>query len=78
MSHALVATGFNYVPEIRARRRRRWHGCWPHVRDIRRIGSAALDLCALADGRLDAYVEQGLAPWDIAAGGLIAQRPGLS
>jgi myo-inositol-1(or 4)-monophosphatase len=47
------------------------------VRDIRRFGSAALDLCALASGRLDAYVEQGLQPWDLAAGVLICREAGL-
>lgn len=76
MSHALVATGFNYVPEIRARQAQAVARMLADVRDIRRTGSAALDLCALAAGRLDAYVEQGLAPWDIAAGGLIAQEAG--
>jgi myo-inositol-1(or 4)-monophosphatase len=49
----------------------------PQVRDIRRIGSAALDLCALAEGQFDAYVEQGLKPWDLAAGGLVAAEAGL-
>jgi myo-inositol-1(or 4)-monophosphatase len=49
----------------------------PQVRDIRRIGSAALDLCALAEGQYDAYVEQGLKPWDLAAGGLVAREAGL-
>jgi myo-inositol-1(or 4)-monophosphatase len=48
----------------------------PHVRDVRRLGSAALDLCGLAAGRLDAYVEEGLAEWDLAAGGLVAQEAG--
>jgi myo-inositol-1(or 4)-monophosphatase len=46
------------------------------VRDIRRLGSAALDLCALAAGRLDAYVEEGLHEWDLAAGGLVAAEAG--
>ncbi len=50
----------------------------PQVRDIRRIGSAALDLCALAEGHYDAYVEQGLKAWDLAAGGLIAANRDLS
>ena len=48
----------------------------PVVRDIRRLGSAALDLCSVASGRLDAYAEQGLAPWDGAAGGLVASEAG--
>jgi len=46
------------------------------VRDLRRIGSAALDLCCVADGRFDAYVEEALHPWDMAAGGLVATEAG--
>src|SRR5665811_1447543 len=46
------------------------------VRDIRRLGSAALDLCAIGAGRADAYVEEGLNPWDMAAGGLVATESG--
>jgi myo-inositol-1(or 4)-monophosphatase len=48
----------------------------PTVRDIRRLGSGALDLCAVAAGRLDAYYEQGLSPWDLSAGRLIATEAG--
>jgi len=48
----------------------------PQVRDIRRIGSAALDLCHLAAGRLDCYVEQGLQAWDRAAGVLVVREAG--
>jgi len=48
----------------------------PDIRDIRRFGSAALDLCAVADGRVDAYYEKGLNPWDLAAGWLIATEAG--
>ena len=48
----------------------------PDVRDVRRAGSAALDLCWLAAGRLDAFYEKGLAPWDFAAGALIATEAG--
>ena len=76
-SQALVATGFNYVPEVRARQAQAVARLLLDVRDIRRTGSAALDLCAVAAGRLDAYVEQGLAPWDLAAGGLIAREAGV-
>ena len=50
----------------------------PRVRDIRRQGAAAVDLCSVACGRLDAYYERGLAPWDLAAGGLIAAEAGAS
>jgi myo-inositol-1(or 4)-monophosphatase len=48
----------------------------PRVRDIRRFGSAALDLCAVAAGRVDAYYELGLHPWDHAAGALVAAEAG--
>ena len=48
----------------------------PEVRDIRRLGSAALDLCWLGAGRIDAYVEEGLNEWDLAAGGLVASEAG--
>ncbi len=77
LDHALVATGFNYVPEIRTKQAEAVARFLPHIRDIRRIGSAALDLCALAEGQYDAYVEEGLKEWDLAAGGLIASESGL-
>lgn len=77
LDHALVATGFNYVPAIRTKQAAAMARFLPKVRDIRRIGSAALDLCALAEGQYDAYVEQGLKPWDLAAGGLVASESGL-
>jgi len=77
LDHALVATGFNYVLEIRTKQAVAMAKFLPHVRDIRRIGSAALDLCALAEGQYDAYVEEGLNSWDLAAGGLIAREAGL-
>jgi myo-inositol-1(or 4)-monophosphatase len=48
----------------------------PRVRDVRRQGAAAVDLCSVACGRLDAYYEKGLAPWDLAAGGVIASEAG--
>lgn len=78
LSTLLVGTGFNYVQEVRERQAAAAARLLPHVRDVRRIGSAALDLCALAEGRLDAYVEQGLHPWDLAAGGLVATEAGLA
>ncbi|MFC5678921.1 inositol monophosphatase family protein [Aeromicrobium endophyticum] len=77
LAHALVATGFNYVPEVRAKQAAAMAAFIPQVRDIRRIGSAAIDLCALAEGQFDAYVEQGLKPWDLAAGGLVASEAGI-
>lgn len=77
LDHALVATGFSYVPEVRRAQAEAVAKLLPQVRDIRRTGSAALDLCGLAAGSSDAYVEQGLKAWDLAAGGLIAREAGI-
>jgi myo-inositol-1(or 4)-monophosphatase len=74
---ALVATGFGYDPGRRAHQARVVAELIPHVRDIRRLGAAALDLCLAAEGRVDAYYEKGLAAWDLAAGGLVAAEAGL-
>ena len=73
---ALVATGFGYEAERRARQAEVIQRLLPHVRDIRRAGSAALDLSWLAAGRLDAYYERGLKPWDWAAGRLLVTEAG--
>jgi myo-inositol-1(or 4)-monophosphatase len=73
---ALVGTGFAYSAEDRARQAAVVAQILPAVRDIRRLGSAALDLCAVAAGRLDAYYEAGMKPWDWAAGALIAGEAG--
>jgi myo-inositol-1(or 4)-monophosphatase len=73
---SLVATGFGYDPHARAVQGAAVARLLPQVRDIRRAGAASLDLCAVATSRVDAYVEQGLAPWDLAAGGLIAEEAG--
>ena len=78
LSHALVGTGFSYEPERRHRQAEVLLEVLPRVRDIRRQGAAALDLCSVACGRLDAYYERGLAPWDLAAGGLIATEAGAT
>jgi myo-inositol-1(or 4)-monophosphatase len=77
LSQALVATGFSYDPARRAQQARVVAGLISEVRDIRRLGAAALDLCLAADGTLDAYFEQGLQVWDWAAGGLVAAEAGL-
>lgn len=77
LAQALVGTGFSYLPERREQQALSVSRLLLRVRDVRRIGAAALDLCALADGRLDAYVEQGLHPWDRAAGGLVAREAGV-
>lgn len=78
LSATLVATGFGYLPE---RRRSQGHvvaELLPRIRDIRRFGSAALDLCAVASGQVDAYYERGLNRWDLAAGALIASESGAT
>ncbi|CCF64417.1 inositol monophosphatase [Nocardia cyriacigeorgica] len=73
---ALVATGFGYNAARRARQAALVAEVLPRVRDIRRIGAAALDLCMVAEGRVDAHYEHGLNPWDWAAGALIATEAG--
>jgi len=76
LGQALVATGFGYDTRRRARQARILVHVLPQVRDIRRFGAASVDLCALACGRVDGYYERGLAPWDLAAGGLVAREAG--
>jgi myo-inositol-1(or 4)-monophosphatase len=73
---SLLGTGFGYTPTRRAVQATLLAGVLPVVRDVRRIGSAALDLCMVAAGRLDAHYEHGLNPWDWAAGALIAAEAG--
>ena len=77
LAQALVATGFAYDRQRRARQATVVAGLLPRVRDIRRFGAAALDLCAVAEGRVDAYYERGIQPWDHAAGGLVAAEAGV-
>jgi fructose-1,6-bisphosphatase/inositol monophosphatase family enzyme len=76
LSTALVGTGFSYDRFRRARQAEVLTAVLPEVRDIRRFGAASLDLCLVAAGRLDAYYERGLSPWDYAAGALIASEAG--
>ncbi|HET9060206.1 MAG TPA: inositol monophosphatase family protein [Acidimicrobiales bacterium] len=76
LATALVATGFGYGRERRARQASLLPRLLPAVRDIRRFGSAALDLCWVAGGRFDAYYESNLNEWDWAAGRLICQEAG--
>ena len=78
LAMALIGTGFNYSPIIRERQARRLAALLPQVRDVRRFGSAALDLCMVACGRLDAYFEEYLNSWDLAAGVLIASEAGAT
>ncbi len=74
---ALIATGFSYDADVRARQGETVSALLPRVRDIRRLGSAALDLCWTACGRYDAFYERALNHWDRAAGALICARAGL-
>jgi myo-inositol-1(or 4)-monophosphatase len=76
LSQALVGTGFGYDASRRARQAQVLTGVLPRVRDIRRLGAASLDLCAVACGRLDGYFERGLNVWDHAAAGLVATEAG--
>jgi myo-inositol-1(or 4)-monophosphatase len=77
LSTALVGTGFGYDAEVRRAQAEVVARLLPDVRDIRRFGSAAVDLAWTACGRLDAYYEHGLNAWDLAAGALICERAGL-
>lgn len=76
LATALVATGFSYAPEARAKQAKRVAHMIHHIRDIRRFGAAAIDMCYVACGRLDGYFEENLHPWDIAAADLIAREAG--
>jgi myo-inositol-1(or 4)-monophosphatase len=76
LATALVATGFTYSPDTRAEQGERLALLLPQIRDVRRFGSAALDLCMVACGRLDAYFEEFLNSWDLTAGVLIAAEAG--
>jgi len=76
ISLALVGTGFSYAARRREKQGELIARLIPQVRDIRRCGAAAADLCYVADGRLDAYFEEFLQPWDLAAGLLIATEAG--
>jgi len=75
---ALVSTGFSYLSDRRAEQADHLRRVLPAVRDVRRGGSAALDLCSVADGTADAYYEHAIQPWDIAAGSLIAREAGAT
>ena len=76
LGRALVATGFSYEPDRRRRQAAVLGLVAPQIRDIRRMGAASVDLCSVACGRVDAYYERGLQPWDHAAGALIASEAG--
>jgi myo-inositol-1(or 4)-monophosphatase len=76
LERALVGTGFGYTVQRRREQAAVLAELLPQVRDIRRAGAAALDLCGVASGRLDAYYERGLQPWDMAAGALVVREAG--
>lgn len=77
LGRALVATGFGYDSEVRRVQAAQVAELLPRVRDIRRFGSAALDLAWTAAGRFDAYYERGVQPWDVAAGLMLCTAVGL-
>jgi myo-inositol-1(or 4)-monophosphatase len=77
LGQALVATGFGYDAEVRRAQAATVAALLPDVRDVRRFGSAALDLVWTAAGRYDAYYERGVHHWDVAAGALVCERAGL-
>jgi myo-inositol-1(or 4)-monophosphatase len=77
LGQALLATGFGYDPARRGYQARVLADLLPRVRDVRRFGAAAVDLCMAAEGSVDVYYEKGLNLWDHAAGGLIAEEAGL-
>lgn len=76
LSGCLLGTGFGYRAQRRAAQGRVVAALLPQVRDIRRIGSAAVDLCSVAAGTLDAHYERGLQPWDMAAASLVVTEAG--
>lgn len=76
VEQALVGTGFSYDRDLRVAQARAVSALLARVRDVRRMGAASLDLCRVAAGQLDGYLEQGLNPWDRAAGGLVAEEAG--
>jgi myo-inositol-1(or 4)-monophosphatase len=78
LSQALVGTGFAYDSQMRGRQGAIVAQLLPQVRDIRRMGTASLDLCCVASGRLNAYFERTLSPWDHAAGAIIAREAGAT
>ncbi|GAB2479402.1 inositol monophosphatase family protein [Promicromonospora xylanilytica] len=78
LGSSLVGTGFAYDAGRRADQARVLSQVLPRIRDIRRLGSAAIDLCLLADGSIDLYYERGLNPWDMAAGAVVATEAGAA
>lgn len=73
---SVVAVGFDYLAQVREHQAAVVRSLLPRIADLRRLGSAALDLCHVATGQVDAYFETNVKPWDIAAGIVIAQEAG--
>ncbi|MBA8803785.1 myo-inositol-1(or 4)-monophosphatase [Nocardioides ginsengisegetis] len=78
LAQRLVGTGFSYDAGLREIQARALVDLLPRIRDIRRLGACALDLCGVAEGSLDGYVEEGVNLWDHAAGGLVARAAGAT
>lgn len=76
LAQALVATGFGYRQTLRTAQAEVIHSLLPEIRDLRRVGSAALDLCMVAAGYVNAYFERGAHAWDFTAGALVATEAG--
>ena len=76
LANALIATGFSYKSEFRGTQAKNLIGILPKIRDIRRMGGAAFDLASVACGRVDAFFEYGLSPWDISAGHALVKNAG--
>jgi myo-inositol-1(or 4)-monophosphatase len=76
LAFALMGTGFGYSSERRSQQARVLNTVLPQIRDIRRLGSCAIDLCLVAEGQLDGFYEKGVHTWDHAAGSLIALEAG--
>lgn len=76
LDRCLLGTGFGYRAQRRAAQAAVLAALLPRVRDVRRMGAAAIDLCQVATGRLDLYYERGLQPWDLAAGALVVVEAG--
>lgn len=78
LAERLIGTGFSYLTEVKVVQVAAAGRLLPRIRDLRRLGSCALDLCLVAEGRLDGYVEEGVHLWDHAAGALIARAAGAT
>ncbi|WP_148612889.1 inositol monophosphatase family protein [Nocardioides rubriscoriae] len=76
LGERLIGTGFSYVTDVKVVQAAAVGALLPRIRDVRRLGSCALDLCHVAEGLLDGYVEEGVNLWDHAAGGLVARAAG--